>query len=625
MKHIILISIDNLRFDCIGYQPAKKELMKYDVSKYLQTPTLDRIAEKALCFTQCISTNTYTTAAHASAFTGLYPPRHGARAFYETKISKDAHTLAEVLKIFGYETVMMTDTANLFRPLELNRGFDHFFHKDDPGLLEFLEKNKEGKLFVFAHFFDVHEPFLLCENKTYDNSDYRKEVDLLYEKLDLKKYQSIKDSDKGAWRRLVDHLDSKDHEQFFPLYVRGVSKFDRGRFSDFMSGLENMAFLEDSLLVIFSDHGEGKSNTDRPEDFAHGGMLFDSVIRVPLILYKSDIGHKIINETVSIVDIFPTILNLSTNADIHELLPYELDGISLSSLTYDNDRTVYSETWQRDNKKLLIPMVFISSALRQRAVRSENVKYLVNGTPDLFSAADAVEKMSSEVFLQNVYRGLLRRFEEYDEYYAVLSRLNEKRLTKEGFLKHILSSSEFHSKPPYALYDLGEDPFEENPVSILNLSDRDSETVKHFDSIKFISSDPVTSDEIFPGDRSMITDIVRTAGKEDWQDKANMLINNRHLLSCIIDDFIVQHRNKDLVYNRKNFEQVVLRSREFSLFLNERMSKIPSKSIIKNIINKCVPYPTQLQIWNLLSKRIFPRETMRGRMWDKLLSRILNY
>src|SRR5208283_2580115 len=126
MKNIILISIDNLRFDCVGYQPDKKELIKYDVLRNLETPTLDLIAERSLCFTHCISTNTYTTAAHASMLTGLYPPGHGIRAFYEKKLSKDVYTLAEILKVFGYETVMMTDVASLFQPLELHRGYHHF-------------------------------------------------------------------------------------------------------------------------------------------------------------------------------------------------------------------------------------------------------------------------------------------------------------------------------------------------------------------------------------------------------------------------------------------------------------------------------------------------------------------
>ena len=105
-KNVVMISIDTLRYDCVGYQPDKRELIKHDVLKYLETPTLDSIAEKSLCFTQCISTSTYTTASHASIFTGLYPPGHGVRAFYDTKISDEVITVAEVLRKKGYRTIL---------------------------------------------------------------------------------------------------------------------------------------------------------------------------------------------------------------------------------------------------------------------------------------------------------------------------------------------------------------------------------------------------------------------------------------------------------------------------------------------------------------------------------------
>ncbi|NIS74048.1 MAG: sulfatase-like hydrolase/transferase, partial [Deltaproteobacteria bacterium] len=91
---------DNLRYDCIGYQPDKQDLLKYDVLKYLETPTLDHIASESICFTSCISPGTYTTSVHASVLTGLYPPRHGVRSFYTTKLHRDISSLAEILKVF---------------------------------------------------------------------------------------------------------------------------------------------------------------------------------------------------------------------------------------------------------------------------------------------------------------------------------------------------------------------------------------------------------------------------------------------------------------------------------------------------------------------------------------------
>jgi len=116
--NVILISIDNLRFDCVAYHPDKRELIKYNVLKYLETPTLNKITEKSLCFTNCFSTNTYTTSSHASIFTGLYPPRHGVRAFFLTKLNPSVKTLAEIFNEQGYETVMATDVPELFSPFD---------------------------------------------------------------------------------------------------------------------------------------------------------------------------------------------------------------------------------------------------------------------------------------------------------------------------------------------------------------------------------------------------------------------------------------------------------------------------------------------------------------------------
>ncbi len=111
--NLVVFSIDNLRYDCIGYQVDKRELEKHGVAGRLDTPNLDRLAGRSLCYTHCISTNTYTTASHASMFTGRYPPNHGVRAFYATKLH-EVGTLAEMLSSQGYRTILYTDAPELF-------------------------------------------------------------------------------------------------------------------------------------------------------------------------------------------------------------------------------------------------------------------------------------------------------------------------------------------------------------------------------------------------------------------------------------------------------------------------------------------------------------------------------
>lgn len=574
-KHVILISIDNLRFDCVGYQPDKRELAKYDVLKYLETPTLDRIAERSLCFTQCTSTNTYTTAAHASMLTGLYPPRHGVRGFYDKKLSPDVFTIAEILKVYGYETVMMTDTENLFVPVELNRGFDHFFHIDDEGLLRFLSQSRGKNLFVFAHLYDVHEPFLLSKHPKYVTDEYVATVESLYRRFNLA-METVGERDfktyRRLWMRLLDRIGFKSHELFFPLYVQGVSRFDQGRLRAFMDGIESLGLLDDALMVVVSDHGEGKSDPSNPDHFTHGIRLYDSVIRVPLMLYHRDVSPRLVDKAVSIVDIAPTILRLAIGDGRGETLPYALDGCVLDAAGGRDDRAVYSETLVRDdNRTLTAPPVFLSYFVDQRAVRTTARKYVICGEPEIVEKGDILRGASDEVFAQSLCRALLCRFEGYGEYLGTLRRLRKGSATRADVVRDILRSREYRAKPHYLAWDLRADPFEERAV-VIPAPLPDSGTGKaYFETIQRISAHPVTSEPILPGSRELIISVMKKAYEEGWEEKAEPFLNNMHLLTCLIDEFLNSRKMTDMARNRKHVESIVLSSEAFTLFLREKI------------------------------------------------------
>ncbi len=627
MKNIILISIDNLRFDCVGYQPDRKELVKYDVLKHLETPTLDRIAEKSLCFTQCISTNSYTTAAHASILTGLYPPGHGVRGFYEKRLSHDVFTLAEVLKVHGYETAMMTDTSMLFRPLEMNRGFDHFFHIDERGLLKFLGERRDKKLFVFAHFYDVHDPFLLSKNPEYKSEEYLSVLSELSKKfrVDLKISggENVKQCHR-LWRRLVDRIGYKGHETFFPLYVRGVTRFDQGRFHNFMRGIETLGLLEDSLLVVVSDHGEGKSLPENPDDFTHGGRLYDSVIRVPLMICNEDFEHRLIHDNVSIVDIFPTVVNLALGQEAADLLPYHLHGLCLGPTQGDGERFVYSENWSRDASGVPVPDLYPSYYLDQRSLRSSAVKFLIHGEPECLEKPEIAAGKSDGIFIQTLYRGLLGRFEGFWEYLGSLRDLRSGKITRERLLDEILHSLEYRSRERYSMFDLREDPFEEHPLRCDDGPGQPSSANGHFEQIRLLSRHPVKSDSIFPDNSDAIIGIAKGAFGEEWEDKADIFVGNRHLLICLLGDFLLQYKMDVLPGKKRRSGNMILGSGAFSSFLRSRMSgEIGGSFFIKRAITRHVSHDKLNKLYYLLLK-VFPRETRRGRMWHRVFSRIRN-
>src|SRR5690348_16589070 len=69
VPNLVLVTIDTLRADRLGC---------YGYSK-IATPNLDSLARRGVLFAKAITHTPLTAPAHASIFTGLYPPSHKVR------------------------------------------------------------------------------------------------------------------------------------------------------------------------------------------------------------------------------------------------------------------------------------------------------------------------------------------------------------------------------------------------------------------------------------------------------------------------------------------------------------------------------------------------------------------
>ena len=124
---IVLIVLDTLRADRLSLYGYERQTM----------PTLARfVDESGARVLHSIANGSQSLTSHASLFTGLYPPRHGAHLpfaddpeppQYGYPLDDAVPTLAELLRRQGYWTVGIS--AN-FGPLSpsfgLDRGFDHY-------------------------------------------------------------------------------------------------------------------------------------------------------------------------------------------------------------------------------------------------------------------------------------------------------------------------------------------------------------------------------------------------------------------------------------------------------------------------------------------------------------------
>jgi len=460
-KNIILISIDDLRFDCIGCEEDKRALDRYGVDVEVDTPCIDRFASQGVRFSQAIAPASYTSASHASLLTGLYPPSHGVRAFFYTKLNEQVRTLAQILKDCGYRTFSSCDFHNMFDLLEITRGIDCRVNQDNAKILQILDQNRNDKMFLFMHFFDVHDPYGTSNYEIYPG--YNHDVERDFEDLRLRSQidaPSFLALTKEAWRRGY-------RGEVVSQYIKGVNKFDRGRFSWFIQGLRNLNLLDNSLVVITADHGEG----DCGPTFSHGSDLSEEVIRVPLIFWCPERipEGKVIDQQCSLVDVMPTILALANIRD------QECDGTSLlpaiekgESLSYP----VYAERWANNitNEDMMSFMrecgesntfctPLFDVLLTHRSVRTPEYKLLVRGQPPSRQAL-----ADNEVLLKWTFQHVLNKHVDPEGFSYWLRRIDHEGINPEQLIETFVSFSE----EKYQLFDLLEDPTEADNL----LSDR---------------------------------------------------------------------------------------------------------------------------------------------------------
>jgi arylsulfatase A-like enzyme len=373
--NVIVILIDTLRSDYVGaYNPEMK-----------LTPAMDRLSREGAFFRNAIAPSSWTKPSVASLMTGLYPGKHGTvlRGFEKRgskgrfSLDPELTTLSEELKKAGYRTAAFATNPNIIPSLNFDKGFDHFVQpagiaKELLGeALNWIEANKAGgKFHLYLHLLDPHLPYYPPEDyrkrfikepfkeaapftkqgqsleiefwiKQYKHwkpagqedrfqFDFKKEWSELVKKfpekantLDKSKlskfiFLDFAGYDDPALQKRVDHLTT--------LYSGEVSYTDDA-IQAFLDTLEDMGLLDNTILVVTADHGEAFLEH---ELWGHDRSVHGEEVNVPLIFSIPDPDgtvRGIYDEPVSLVDVYPTILDL-----VGLPVPRDLDGVSLKPI-----------------------------------------------------------------------------------------------------------------------------------------------------------------------------------------------------------------------------------------------------------------------------------------------------
>lgn len=345
--NVVLISIDTVRPDFLElYDPAGAP-----------TPNLKRISAHAFLFTNAISQVPFTLPSHCTMLTGTYPMKHGVAENTATKLSENSLTLAEVLKLNGYNTAGFAGSVVLEARTGIQQGFDTYddsfnYHdlktEDRSGIQKsadavydsyhrWLSEQGPEKFFAFVHFYDPHIPY----DPPAAFSPKNRTPQELY---------------KGELR-----------------YVDSV-------IGKLMEDLNRRGILDHTVVIITGDHGE---MFGEHRENGHGYFIYQEALKVPLLVaMPGQIGKSNIDSTVQLVDLMPTILTL-----LEIPVPSVVQGKSfageMQSKTRDS-RSAFSES-------LTATKYFGAAPLR--SLQDGTFKYIDSPRPELYDLrADSGEK-----------------------------------------------------------------------------------------------------------------------------------------------------------------------------------------------------------------------------------------
>jgi arylsulfatase A-like enzyme len=369
--NIVLIVVDTLRKDHLGSFGYHRST----------SPHLDGLAREAMVFENVLSVSSQTVPAVASLLTGLYPSENGVQYFSEKHsfdgvrhwkeagphLDAGLSTLAERLQERGYRTGAVVTNPWLQDKFGFGQGFDEYSFLDCLDIsmasdtvcngadvvvraTEWLRSESRSPFFLYLHFMDVHNPYL---------------------KAGITRGVYVTEPGTDRYRNgRVPRLKKNDLEYMIALYDEGIRHVDRV-IGGLTREIGKITGNDNTLLIITSDHGD--------EFYEHGGLghgttlyseLVDSFL---LVHYPEQVPPGRVDEWVSLVDVFPTVMELVDGSKVEQG-----SGTSLLPLIMDRSR-------ESDR-----PSVLFSELGELKAIRQGDWKLVMNvqsGRRQLFDLA----------------------------------------------------------------------------------------------------------------------------------------------------------------------------------------------------------------------------------------------
>jgi arylsulfatase A-like enzyme len=309
-RNVIIITVDALRKDVVGMH----------VDGHPVTPELTRLAKAGVSFVSATSTYPATLFAMGSAFTGLSPGElYLSPVLPDTIFTRSRAHVDRQLAVLPDVSWFRLPIVGQFLTPDVETTFAPTDAAATDTFIEHLRAARadDASMMAWVHYYAPHAP-----------------------------YQPHREFPFGKGKKSA--------------YLSEVAYFDR-ELGRLMQYLEGDGWLEDTLVVFFSDHGEALGEKSY---WGHHVYLDGWMVDVPLVLWHSQLASSEPRVGVSLADVAPTILHFLG-------LPASSDAAAESLFTLDPNlpnRPSFSEAFPVRGRELFDR--FRLSALDDASIRA---------------------------------------------------------------------------------------------------------------------------------------------------------------------------------------------------------------------------------------------------------------
>lgn len=339
--NVIFIVLDTMRKDKLSIYNDEIDF----------TENIERFSKDAAVYKDAVANSSWTIPSHASIFTGMYPWEHGATQ-KKILLETDRELLAEKFQKNGYRTACYTinsfvspytglaegfsEVDNFLSPLIgsffwekvkdlqlyigekksylgnyigevasfINRKISWIFNASgscykDPKTEEILKrsgkfvldcKSDDEDFFLFVNLMDPHEPY-------YPEEEYKEKHAPSIDPEEISQVSA----------EFFRNKKKNDPESVSMLYDACVDYMD-DQLGKFFRFLEKNKVLEDTVLIITSDHGQ---EFGEEEIYGHRLSVSEELISVPLIVHHPDREPDSVDKTFGLRNLYKLVPDLA--------------------------------------------------------------------------------------------------------------------------------------------------------------------------------------------------------------------------------------------------------------------------------------------------------------------------